>query len=198
MFFVFCTLCQQKLVDLKAMNGNAFSFWHPSLADSASDLEHLSKICRQLHDEALKNSNKLWSLRTTTRSPSPPPTIIHNIAITTTERRSSSIEDLPSLVTLPVENNFTRDAKARRSLQVNDNSQIRKSRKGSIAERAKIFEELDRYEDQEVTRRLSEEDEKVFSPIRDNDFVKNDPRHPSKFEKTGSRYNGSERGKTNL
>ncbi|XP_014214041.1 uncharacterized protein LOC106643413 isoform X2 [Copidosoma floridanum] len=173
------------------------SLWRSSFHDKASDLERLSSLCRKLHDEALSQSTNFWSLRSGSRSPSPlPPPMAQNghreppsddntsdassnksSLLLATERRSNSTEDLSS-------DAFARDCRTRRSLQVGpDNSpEPTASTDKLVAERARKFEEAAR-------RRATGESPSTgkprrfarqFASIADNDFVKNDPKHPSK------------------
>ncbi|XP_014223189.1 serine/arginine repetitive matrix protein 1-like [Trichogramma pretiosum] len=193
------------------MNGD---FWHPSIADSTTDLEHLSDLCRRLHDEAIESTNKLWSLRGVKITPTSSATTLKTTTNSTPKNvKSNSIEDLPSLVLATADDAFARNSKNRRSLQVNSdryypsrNARSDDRRVGSIDERAKFYEDeandgRDRRATVNATRR-SQEDQRIFAPIRENDFVKNDPGHPSKFDRSSNglpKYSSSqENGETTL
>uniref|UniRef100_A0ABD2WMH8 Uncharacterized protein n=1 Tax=Trichogramma kaykai TaxID=54128 RepID=A0ABD2WMH8_9HYME len=193
------------------MNGD---FWHPSIADSTTDLEHLSDLCRRLHDEAIESTNKLWSLRGVKITPTSSATTLKTTTNSTPKNvKSNSIEDLPSLVLGTADDAFARNSKNRRSLQVNSdryypsrNARSDDRRVGSIDERAKFYEDeandgRDRRTIVDATRR-SQENQRIFAPIRENDFVKNDPGHPSKFDRSSNgvpKYSSSqENGETTL
>ncbi|OXU23759.1 hypothetical protein TSAR_007270 [Trichomalopsis sarcophagae] len=109
------------------------------------------------------------------------------------ERRSNSTEDVSSL--LNPDDAFARDCKTRRSLQIanSENGRVnysqsaageaergRRARQEFIAERARRFEEGVRRAN-EGTPRKNFISTKSFTPIANNDFVRNDPKHPSKF-----------------
>lgn len=108
------------------------------------------------------------------------------------ERRSNSTEDVSSL--LNVDDTFARDCKTRRSLQIanSENGRVnysqsgegergRRARQEFIAERARRFEEGVRRVNEAATTKKNFISTKTFTPIANNDFVKNDPKHPSKF-----------------
>lgn len=192
-------------------NGDPFgssrlqSLWRPSLAETAaSDLDRLSYLCRKLHHEAMSNAS-FWPLDSPfsqnnhhiTASPTTIPSFgesdndieLTDERLSLTDRRSNSNDDLPSLIANGDEG-FARDCKTRRSLQITNNSlendedkseiKARRSRAELIAERAKRFEDSGGDVKDNGTKKnfIST---KTFTPIANNDFVKNDPMHPSKF-----------------
>ncbi|XP_032453282.1 uncharacterized protein LOC100119361 isoform X8 [Nasonia vitripennis] len=186
------------------------NLWRSSLSNGASDLDQLSCLCRKLHNEALNTTNQLWSLRNAALTPleaasSPSPTFQEIEAglepnlddrlssSSFGERRSNSTEDVSSL--LNADDAFARDCKTRRSLQIanSENGRVnycqsaageaergRRARQEFIAERARRFEEGVRRAN-EGTARKQFISTKSFTPIANNDFVRNDPKHPSKF-----------------
>lgn len=168
--------------------------------EASSDLERLSCLCRKLHNEAL-NQSKVWTLRSSARSPSPTSffddfrenedfeAAAESNNTQVTDRKSNSTEDLSNLLNGKEDINFTRDCKVRRSLQIgnvdtiDDNNcgavgRVRiRPRNDFIAERARKFEENE--DASEVKKNFIST--KSFTPIANNDFIKNDPNHPSKF-----------------